>query len=111
MKLLIHSDTQLILAGWEITNPGNIGNIIRLAHNIGAEKVLFVNDKPEFSRLKVKKTAGFSFEQMTWEFISHHNFFAVLEKEFSLVILETCNGAKNIFNVDLPSKGYNSCWK
>lgn len=36
-------DTGLILAVWEIINPGNIGQIIRLGHNVGAHKILFVN--------------------------------------------------------------------
>jgi tRNA G18 (ribose-2'-O)-methylase SpoU len=96
--------TEIILAAWEIATPGNRGNIIRLAHNIGAGKVLFVNDNPEFSNLKVKKTAGFPFDKIAWEFISHHDFLALEGKEFKLVALETCDGANNIFNVHLPEK-------
>lgn len=45
-------NTGLILAVWEIINPGNIGQIIRLGHNIGARKILFVNDKPDFRESK-----------------------------------------------------------
>jgi tRNA G18 (ribose-2'-O)-methylase SpoU len=97
-------NTNIILAVWEIGNPSNIGNIIRLAHNVGAIKVLFVNDNKNFNKLKVKKTAGFSYDQMDWEFISENDFFEFTEKEFELVILETCSGAKNIYTVNLPQK-------
>ncbi len=97
-------DAKLIIAVWEILNPGNMGNIIRVAHNIGAERVLFVNEKPAFNNSKIKKTAGFSFDKMTWEFISHHDFFTLLEKDFELVVLETCDGAKSIYNTNYPKK-------
>jgi tRNA (cytidine/uridine-2'-O-)-methyltransferase len=100
----IAENVAIILAVWEITNPGNVGNIIRTAHNLGAEKVLFVNDKPTFNYLKIKKTAGFSYEQMKWKFISQSDFYALLEEEYKLVVLETCNGAENIYDVALPSK-------
>ena len=97
-------DCELILAVWEISNPGNLGNIIRLAHNIGALKVLFMNDSPEFSKLKIKKTAGFSYDQMSWEFISQADFLQMIDSNRELVILETCNDARNIYRINLPKK-------
>ena len=98
------NDKSLLLAAWEITNPGNIGNIIRLAHNINAEKVLFLNEQPEFNHLKIKKTAGFSFEQMDWQFISSDDFFGLTGNDYEFIVLETCNGAENIYEVKLPGK-------
>ena len=102
--IYLHDRCELIFAVWEIGNPGNIGNIIRLAHNIGAIRVLFINEKQEFNRLKIKKTAGFSFDQMSWAFISRQDFFKLTGKEHELIILETCNGAKDIYSVKLPRK-------
>ena len=98
------NDKSLLLAAWEITNPGNIGNIIRLAHNINAEKVLFLVEQPEFNHLKIKKTAGFSFEQMDWKFISSDDFFGLTGNDYEFIVLETCNGAENIYEVKLPGK-------
>jgi tRNA G18 (ribose-2'-O)-methylase SpoU len=94
----------LILAVWEIGNPENIGMIIRLAHNVGAQKVLFVNEKINFRDSKIKKIAGFSFEQMEWEFISQEDFFKLLGTEYQLIVLETCDGSKNIYDTNLPDK-------
>lgn len=94
----------LILATWEIRNPGNVGQIIRLAHNVGAKRVLFINEKTNFRESKIIKTAGFSYKQMAWEFLSPTDFFALPANNFKLVILETCEGSKNIFTETLPDK-------
>ena len=95
---------RLILAAWEIANPENMGHIIRLAHNVGAEKVLFItqNENRKFS--KIKKTAGFSFDQMEWQMISENDFYLFLNYDFELVILETCEGSKSIYDEKLPAK-------
>lgn len=100
----LHGDCELIVAAWEIGNPGNIGNIIRLAHNIGAVRVLFIANNPKFNTLKIKKTAGFSFDQMKWEFVTQNKFYGFCNDEFELVVLETCTGAKNIYKIRLPPK-------
>ncbi|MEZ5104854.1 MAG: TrmH family RNA methyltransferase [Draconibacterium sp.] len=97
-------DVKLILAVWEIINPGNIGQIIRLAHNVGAQKVIFINEKRNFRDAKIKKTAGFSFEQMDWSFYTKEEFLNLLQSEFQLVALETCTGAESIFKRKLPPK-------
>lgn len=97
-------DTQLILAVWEIVNPGNMGQIIRLAHNVGAIKVVFINEKRNFRESKIKKTAGFSYDQMQWEFISKEEFLNLKQFGFHLIALETCSGAENIFEAILPPK-------
>ncbi len=100
----VPQNNELILAVWEIGNPGNAGQIIRLAHNVGAKKVLFINNKTDFRESKIKKTAGFSFEQMSWEFISYENFSEVLKDKFQLVVLETCEGSKSIYESGFPEK-------
>ncbi|NQU52296.1 MAG: TrmH family RNA methyltransferase [Bacteroidetes bacterium] len=102
--LSFSKNKELILAVWEIGNPENIGQIIRLAHNVGASKVLFVNEKVNFRESKIKKTAGFSYEQMSWEFITPNDFFILHTNEFKLVVLETCEGSTNIFAGTLPDK-------
>ena len=95
---------EIILAVWEIGNPENAGQIIRLGHNIKAQKVIFINETVNFRESKIKKTAGFSFDQMNWEFITPETFFQTIDKELSFVVLETCDGSENIFLKSLPDK-------
>jgi tRNA (cytidine/uridine-2'-O-)-methyltransferase len=97
-------NVDIILSVWEIGNPENAGQIIRLAHNVGASKVLFVNEEVNFRESKIRKTAGFSFDQMTWEFISEDEFLDLLEGEYKFVVLETCEGSANIFQHTFPDK-------
>lgn len=103
-NISIPENSQLIIAVWEIINPENIGRVIRLAHNVGAKKVILINEEINFRESKIKKTAGFSFEKMEWEFISSKEFKTYLNSNFKLVVLETCDGSKNIYAVKLPKK-------
>lgn len=100
----LSEDNRLILAVWEIRNPENIGHIIRIAHNVGASRVVFINTKKVFRNPRMEKTAGFSFRQMDWDFISKQEFMGLIQSGFSLVVLETCSGAENIFEQKLPGK-------
>ena len=94
----------IIIAAWHLSNAGNIGKIIRLAHNIGATEALFVRKTENHRESKIKKTAGFSYDQMNWRFISEDNFLKLLDADYELTILETCDGATNIFQEKLPPK-------
>ncbi|WP_297088604.1 TrmH family RNA methyltransferase [uncultured Draconibacterium sp.] len=96
--------SQIIVAAWHLANAENIGKIIRLAHNLGASEALFIKENENHRESKIKKTAGFSFDQMNWRFISERDFLALLNQQFKLTILETCTGANNIFNEKLPKK-------
>jgi len=101
---LLQQNKEIIIGVWEIGNPGNMGQIIRLAHNINAKKVLFITNDLNIRKSKIKKTAGFSYEQMKWEIIPVSDFHEYLNNEFKLVILETCNGSKCIYDSVLPDK-------
>lgn len=97
-------DTQLIVAAWNLSNPENIGKIIRLAHNVNAEELLFIKTNEVHRSAKIKKTAGFSFDQMKWSFISEKDFFDRCKGAYDLVILETCDGSTDIYKTTLPQK-------
>ena len=94
----------LILAAWEVSNSENIGKIIRLAHNVGAVQVLFVQGKEQHRLSKIKKTAGFSYDQQNWKFISEEQFINEVLTEYSLTVLETCDGASDLFATKIPGK-------
>jgi tRNA G18 (ribose-2'-O)-methylase SpoU len=97
-------NSKIIIAAWHIANPENIGKIIRLAHNIGASEALFVKGKEEHRQSKIKKTAGFSFDQMNWNFVSEADFLKKITTGFELCCLETCDGSTNIYHTVLPRK-------
>ena len=100
----INKDAELIIIAWKIINPGNIGHIIRLAHNIGARELYFISGKNEYRESKIKKTAGFSFNQMKWKFISEEQFDSIIVPGFTTVALETCEDSTNIYSKSLPQK-------
>lgn len=100
----LNKNTEIIVAVWNIKNPANAGHIIRLGHNLNAKQIYFISKKSGLKTSKIKKTAGFSAEQTKWEFISEPDFFEKIDNTFELVILETCEGAENIFHTKLPGK-------
>ncbi len=95
---------KLIIAAWKISNPNNMGHIIRMGHNLGVERVLFIDDDVNKRESKIKKTAGFSFEQQPWEVIAEKQFLTSIPDDYQLVVLETCEGSGNIYNTDFPAK-------
>jgi len=97
-------DAELILAAWQLSNPENIGKIIRLAHNAGVTEVLFILGEEKHRLSKIKKTAGFSFDQQKWRFIDEEDFEENVLPRLPLTILETCDGAVNLFETHLPAK-------
>ena len=98
------TDCELIIAAWKIKNPENLGHIIRMGHNVGAKQILFIGEVKERRESKIKKTAGFSYEQQNWMVVDEETFFSTIAKDFELAILETCEGSTNIFNTELPKK-------
>ncbi len=95
---------KLILAAWQLSNPENMGKIIRLGHNVGATEVLFIRGEEDLRISKIKKTAGFSFDQQTWRFIDEEDFLVNILPGFPLTILETCDGATSLFKTQLPAR-------
>lgn len=95
-------DTKLIIAAWQLKNPDNMGKIIRMSHNVGAERVLFIQGNEQQRESKIRRTAGFSYDQMLWQIISEEEFSTYLQN-YSLTVLETCDGAENIFRKKVPA--------
>ena len=93
-----------IIAAWQIINPENIGSLIRLADNIGAEDVFILGDDFQLRMSSIKKTAGLSFNNVRLSFISPEDFFAQLNLDYQLVAIETSEDSTNIFTASLPQK-------
>ena len=95
---------ELVLGAWKLKNPENIGHIIRLSHNVNVSKAIFVGKQKNYRESKIKKTAGFSFEQQDWQIINQDQFYTLIEDDYKTVILETCEGSTNIFETKLPKR-------
>lgn len=93
-----------IIAAWQISNPENIGNLIRLADNVGAEDVFILGEDFQLRMSSIKKTAGLSFSNVRLSFITPVNFFTRLNPEFQLVAIETSKDSTNLFATKLPEK-------
>ena len=93
-----------IIAAWQISNPENIGNLIRLADNLGAEEVYILGKDFRFRMSSIKKTAGLSFSHIRLSFIAPEDFFEQLKPDFQLVAIETSENSVNLFTVKLPEK-------
>ena len=97
-------DGKPIVAAWQIINPENIGNMIRLADNVGAEDVFILGTDFQLRMSSIKKTAGLSFNNVRLTFISPDEFFAQLSPNIHLVAIETSEDSTNIFTTNLPEK-------
>ena len=93
-----------VIAAWQIINPENIGNMIRLADNVGAEDVFILGADFQLRMSSVKKTAGLSFNNVRLTFISPEDFFDQLSPDSQLVAIETSEDSTNIFTNKLPEK-------
>ncbi len=85
------------------STPSNLGNIIRLAANIGAAKVIALTHQ-DLRTSKIKKTAGAAHAHIPVEYIETDILLQHIPKDYTLIALETCTGSKNLFQHELPDK-------
>ncbi len=93
-----------VIAAWGITNPANIGSLIRLADNIGSDEVFILGDQFTFRQSSVKYTAGQSFNTVKLSLITAEEFFDKRPDDYQLVAIETSEQSQNIFTTLLPEK-------
>ena len=93
-----------IIAAWQIINPENIGNLIRLVDNVGASEVFILGEDFNLRMSSIKKTAGLSFNNIVLTFITPDHFFSQLHPDYKLVAIETSQESTNLFTTKLPEK-------
>lgn len=86
-----------------IRTPENIGSIIRLAANAGAERVISIETEPH-KEYKIRKTACMAWDYVELVHCSPDNFEQHIPAEYQLIALETSPTSKSIFSVALPPK-------
>lgn len=96
--------TNLILAAYELHTPENVGAMIRLAANLGIDKVIFIQTENNFKAKKIARVAHSSLKYVDFSFIPPADFYDSLPEEFEVVAVETSENATNLFVTSLPEK-------
>ena len=94
-----------IIIADNLRTPENMGSVLRLAANIGAEKVLFIKGVSEqYRSWKIKKTASGADEKVKWYFINMDELQNNIPDDYHLVAIETAKSASSLFETKLPEK-------
>ena len=88
-----------------LRTPENMGSVLRLAGNIGAEKTFFISDVAHQFRLRrIKKTASVANENTNWEILNEDRLSVFIPSDFQIVAVETSEKAHSIFDFEFPEK-------
>ncbi len=82
-----------------LKTPENIGSALRLAGNIGCQRVI-ITERLELNKTKIEKIARNSLKYVKVEFMSYEQ---IIKTFPNLVAIETCNTSTNIYQTSLPS--------
>ena len=93
-----------IIIGFDLKTPENIGNIIRIADNIGCLKVFFATDIESTRNSKIRRTAASSFDAVDWEFCKISELNEKIPAGYKKVAIETTSDSQNIYETGLPEK-------
>jgi len=88
-----------------LRTPENMGSVLRLAGNIGAQKTLFVSDiANQFKNYKINKTASGAAEKTNWKIITFDELEVEIPVEYQFILLETVSKSINIYDFKFPEK-------
>jgi tRNA G18 (ribose-2'-O)-methylase SpoU len=88
-----------------ISNPENIGSILRVAGNIGALNSLFISDNNKiFSSNKIKQTASGAKDKVSWKTVNTSELKSNIPIDYTIVALETTADSQNIYQFKFPEK-------
>lgn len=94
-----------IIIADNLKTPENMGSVLRLAGNIGAQKTLFISETAhQFKKYKIKRTASGAFDKTNWKIINYNELQNEIPDDYELTLLETTKQAKNIFSFRFPEK-------
>ncbi|MEM6725456.1 MAG: TrmH family RNA methyltransferase [Bacteroidota bacterium] len=95
----------IIIVAYQLRTPENMGMILRLAGNIGAEKVwLVIEPDQQLKESKLKKTAQTAIQHIDWSFCLPKELEKHLPEGYIKIALDTTAQSANLFSVSLPEK-------
>lgn len=86
-----------------IRTPENIGNLIRLAANIGVQRVVSIEHTPH-KESKIRKTACMAWDYVELVHATDDNFAQFLPDDYLWTALETSDKSVGIYSAALPQK-------
>ncbi len=94
--------TRPILIGVDLRNPANIGGLIRLGGNIGASRIILVNDNQQFNHKKIRHAASNAYNSVETIFALPDQWKELIPSNYQLIAIETATKATNIYTTKLP---------
>jgi len=92
----------LILAAWELKTPDNAGSIIRLAGNLGVQRIYFIHENFEMRERKMKRVAHSSLGHVDFKIVTEEEFWSEIPVNYSAIALETTKNSNNLFTYKFP---------
>lgn len=91
-----------ILIADHLLTPDNMGALIRLADNIGANEVCFLGREEEHRLGKVRRAAASSRDNIRWYFSEKSDLRKIVPEGKTIVAIETADNATCIYDTQLP---------
>lgn len=103
---MITPESRPVIIADRLKTPENMGSIFRLASNIDARLILFVEneflDAPRWR--KVKRNAASAFEKTEWKFVNGEELSQHIPEGYKVVSIETSTESTLIYDTKLPEK-------
>jgi tRNA G18 (ribose-2'-O)-methylase SpoU len=99
-----NDDRKIIIVANNLNTPENIGALIRVAGNVGCEKIIFTGDITDFKKSKIQKAATNGFDKVDWMFCKEEEWPSLIPEGFSKIAIETTDNATDIYTTELPDK-------
>ena len=100
-NLYQHVPHPLLIADHLMT-PDNLGALIRLADNIGANEVCFLGKEEDHRLGKVRRAAASSRDNIRWYFSEETDLRKIIPAGKKIVAIETADNATCIYETQLP---------
>jgi len=99
-----NTELDLIIIADNLKTPENMGAVIRLAGNFGAQKVIFIN-KEEINIRKINRFSASVNNLVETHFVlKAEQIEKYIDKSYKIIALDTVNNAKNINKFKFPKK-------
>ena len=85
-----------------LLTPDNMGALIRLADNIGANEVCFLGKEEDHRLGKVRRAAASSRDNIRWYFSEESDLHKIVPEGRTIVAIETADNATCIYDTQLP---------